>query len=135
LISYSQNVAQVLTAPYKHIAKIVSDLKDTLLKVLSMQRLKYERIRQEVRERYAEKATAGAAGGCCMPSFCSGRVNNSTPANYSTGLGYSSDDLSTVPVGANMDLGCGNPQAIAALKAGLESMLESAGFTNVRITS
>jgi len=33
-------------------------------------------------------------------------------------LGYSEDDLSAVPDGANMGLGCGNPQAIAALEAG-----------------
>jgi SAM-dependent methyltransferase len=33
-------------------------------------------------------------------------------------LGYSEDDLRAVPEGANMGLGCGNPQAIAALRAG-----------------
>jgi SAM-dependent methyltransferase len=33
-------------------------------------------------------------------------------------LGYSADDLSAVPEGANMGLGCGNPQALAALKPG-----------------
>jgi len=33
-------------------------------------------------------------------------------------LGYSGDDLSGIPVQANMGLGCGNPIAIAALKEG-----------------
>jgi SAM-dependent methyltransferase len=33
-------------------------------------------------------------------------------------LGYSAEDLATVPDGANMGLGCGNPQAIAALRTG-----------------
>lgn len=31
-------------------------------------------------------------------------------------LGYSNDDLKTVPVGANLGLGCGNPQAISSIK-------------------
>jgi ubiquinone/menaquinone biosynthesis C-methylase UbiE len=38
-------------------------------------------------------------------------------------LGYSADDLASLPEGANMGLGCGNPQAIAALRAG-ETVLD-----------
>jgi SAM-dependent methyltransferase len=38
-------------------------------------------------------------------------------------LGYSAEDLAAVPDGANMGLGCGNPQAIAALKTG-ETVLD-----------
>jgi SAM-dependent methyltransferase len=33
-------------------------------------------------------------------------------------LGYSADDLAAVPSGADLGLGCGNPQAIAGLRAG-----------------
>jgi SAM-dependent methyltransferase len=33
-------------------------------------------------------------------------------------MGYSAEDLAAVPDGANLGLGCGNPQAIAALKPG-----------------
>jgi SAM-dependent methyltransferase len=33
-------------------------------------------------------------------------------------MGYSADELASVPEGANMGLGCGNPQAIARLKPG-----------------
>jgi SAM-dependent methyltransferase len=33
-------------------------------------------------------------------------------------MGYSQDDLDAVPTGADMGLGCGNPRAIASLKAG-----------------
>jgi SAM-dependent methyltransferase len=33
-------------------------------------------------------------------------------------MGYSADDLAAVPDGANLGLGCGNPQAIAAMKPG-----------------
>jgi SAM-dependent methyltransferase len=45
-------------------------------------------------------------------------------------LGYSADDLAAVPEGANLGLGCGNPQAIAALRLG-ETVLDlgsGAGF-------
>jgi SAM-dependent methyltransferase len=38
-------------------------------------------------------------------------------------LGYTPEDLSAVPEGANLGLGCGNPQAIAALRPG-ESVLD-----------
>ena len=33
-------------------------------------------------------------------------------------MGYSADDLAAVPEGANLGLGCGNPQAIAAMQPG-----------------
>jgi SAM-dependent methyltransferase len=38
-------------------------------------------------------------------------------------MGYSAAETASVPDGANMGLGCGNPQAIAALKAG-ETVLD-----------
>jgi ubiquinone/menaquinone biosynthesis C-methylase UbiE len=38
-------------------------------------------------------------------------------------MGYSEDDVTTVPEGANMGLGCGNPQAIASLQPG-ETVLD-----------
>ena len=33
-------------------------------------------------------------------------------------IGYSDEELAAVPEGANLGLGCGNPLAIAAMKAG-----------------
>jgi ubiquinone/menaquinone biosynthesis C-methylase UbiE len=33
-------------------------------------------------------------------------------------MGYTAEDLASAPAGANMGLGCGNPQAIAALRPG-----------------
>jgi ubiquinone/menaquinone biosynthesis C-methylase UbiE len=33
-------------------------------------------------------------------------------------MGYSAEELAAVPEGANLGLGCGNPQAIAAMKSG-----------------
>jgi len=38
--------------------------------------------------------------------------------NVSEKVGYSKDDLSSIPAEANMGLGCGNPVALASLKEG-----------------
>ncbi len=64
-------------------------------------------------------APAGAADGCCT-----------APENYSAQLGYSVADLASVPAGADLGLGCGNPLAIASIKPG-ETVLDlgsGAGF-------
>jgi arsenite methyltransferase len=70
-----------------------------------------DQVRTVVRERYGNVARAEAAVGCA-PGCCG------PDAGASLGLGYSPEDLAAVPEGANMGLGCGNPQAIAALKTG-----------------
>jgi len=77
-------------------------------------------VRQHVRESYAEVAEANNNGDCCgVESSCCG-VSDDAAINtlISTRLGYSEDDLAQVPDGADMGLGCGNPRAIASLKAG-----------------
>ncbi|RXK54692.1 arsenite methyltransferase [Oleiharenicola lentus] len=64
-------------------------------------------------------APAGSADGCCT-----------APENYSAQLGYSAADLASVPAGADLGLGCGNPLAIASIKPG-ETVLDlgsGAGF-------
>jgi SAM-dependent methyltransferase len=73
-----------------------------------------ERIRTTVREAYGAVAREKQQGGCCGdgPGCCG-------PAGASsTRLGYTEDDLAAVPEGANLGLGCGNPQAIAGLTPG-----------------
>ncbi len=75
----------------------------------------HDEVRAAVREEYGKIARTGgtcAAPGCCGPG-----------AGASLGLGYSAEDLAAVPDGANMGLGCGNPQAIAGLKFG-ETVLD-----------
>jgi arsenite methyltransferase len=64
-----------------------------------------------VRETYGKIAREG--GSCCAPG-----AGCCAPSDASKRLGYSDADLAAVPEGADMGLGCGNPQAIAALKAG-----------------
>ncbi|MCG5052226.1 MAG: arsenite methyltransferase [Myxococcales bacterium] len=68
-------------------------------------------VRTAVREQYGRIARS-TSGGCCTPGSCG------PGAEASLALGYSADDLASVPEGANMGLGCGNPQALAALQTG-----------------
>ncbi|UQZ32757.1 arsenite S-adenosylmethyltransferase [Paenibacillus sp. PK3_47] len=84
-----------------------------------MNKLTNDQIRQNVRGRYQKIAVkkVEAASSCCSPadSCCD------SPADFdaiSAKLGYSSEDLAAAPEGANLGLGCGNPQAIAELQAG-----------------
>ena len=84
---------------------------------------KYDEIRRAVRESYGKVSDAGRAGCGCAPSSCCGTPNEATAGDISLGLGYTGDDVSSVPEGANMGLGCGNPQAIASLRPG-ETVLD-----------
>ncbi|MBW2086130.1 MAG: arsenite methyltransferase [Deltaproteobacteria bacterium] len=53
----------------------------------------------------------GQAASCCAPSDIS-------IEKMSEIIGYSKEDIDSVPEGANMSLGCGNPVALATLKPG-----------------
>src|SRR5260370_20994492 len=76
-------------------------------------------IKEMVRARYGGIAEAAGAASCCAPaSSCCGDAAPGTPADKSRRMGYSDTELAAVPDGANLGLGCGNPQAIAALKPG-----------------
>lgn len=81
-----------------------------------------DEIRQVVRETYTKVAQAPSGCGC-GPSCCGGGPEDAVKAISAGVLGYSQTDVESVPEGANMGLGCGNPQAIAALKAG-ETVLD-----------
>src|SRR6266446_4722483 len=76
-------------------------------------------IKEMVRARYDGIAAAAGDASCCPPvSTCCGDTAPGTPADKSRQMGYSDAELAAVPDGANLGLGCGNPQAIAALKPG-----------------
>lgn len=71
-------------------------------------------IRKAVRDGYGAVARGG--GSCCgSGSACCG---GSTAEQTSRAVGYSDADLASVPEGANLGLGCGNPVALATLRPG-----------------
>ena len=84
-----------------------------------MSDVRHDQVRQIVRQQYSRVAESSDA--CCSsaPSCC----GTSSPEAVSQALGYSAHETAAVPDGANMGLGCGNPQAIAALKPG-ETVLD-----------
>ncbi|MBD2870037.1 arsenite methyltransferase [Paenibacillus arenilitoris] len=89
-----------------------------------MNQVSNDQIRQNVRSRYKEIALQPAeASSCCAPPSTTSAGCCDSPANASAKLGYSNDELTAVPDGANLGLGCGNPQAIAELKPG-EAVLD-----------
>jgi arsenite methyltransferase len=79
-----------------------------------------DELRQAVRERYGAVAKGGSngcrgpVGGCC---------ENRVTATEATELGYSEAEKASVPDGADMGLGCGNPVALASIQAG-ETVLD-----------
>jgi len=89
--------------------------------------VKKDEIRKAVRGRYGkiagqkpdEASPCGPASSCCSgasccpPPACSGEA-----PDLSRQMGYTPEELAAAPEGANMGLGCGNPQAIAALQPG-----------------
>ena len=83
-------------------------------------------IRKSVRESYATIAVEGGNSGCCAPSAdgstaCCGPDENveiPTAEAMSAFFGYSKAEMDLVPEGANLGLGCGNPQAIAEMAGG-----------------
>src|SRR6516162_3589824 len=68
-------------------------------------------IKEMVRDRYGSIA-AGAASSC----YDAARDENID--GKARRMGYSAAELAAVPHGANLGLGCGNPQAIAAMQPG-----------------
>jgi SAM-dependent methyltransferase len=78
--------------------------------------------RRAVRRRYARIASDSSS--CCDGS------DTSSGADLTRQLGYSESDAAAVADGANLGLGCGNPNAIASLQPG-ETVLDlgsGAGF-------
>lgn len=73
-------------------------------------------VKQSVIESYGKLAASTQRGifsklfACCSPTEHANQVAKV--------IGYSQDDLSAVPEGSNLGVGCGNPSALAGMKAG-----------------
>lgn len=81
-----------------------------------MQASTADQIRATVRDAYGTIASERQQAGCCgSGSSCCGPTGTSST---STRLGYTEADVAAVPAGADLGLGCGNPQAIAGLRVG-----------------
>ncbi len=69
--------------------------------------MKEEKLKKIVREAYGKIAEEEKCGcGCSCGSSVSDKI------------GYTSEELSAIPEGADLNLGCGNPVALATLKEG-----------------
>ena len=73
------------------------------------------RIKEMVRDRYGSIA---ATRGTPVEASCCGPAADDAIANKARRVGYSDAELAAVPDGANLGLGCGNPQALAAMRPG-----------------
>ncbi|KRF01681.1 arsenite S-adenosylmethyltransferase [Paenibacillus sp. Soil766] len=83
-----------------------------------MSQVQNDEVRQHVRNRYKQIAIESIPSASCCSSTEPVTSCCSTPDEVSTKLGYSNEELNVVPSGANLGLGCGNPQAIASLTLG-----------------
>jgi SAM-dependent methyltransferase len=77
-------------------------------------------IKELVRARYGGIASMADEAGCCAPavSSCCSSDAPVSPHDKARRMGYSEAELAMVPEGSNLGLGCGNPQAIAAMRPG-----------------
>lgn len=97
--------------------------------------MKAHETREMVRQRYAQRAQQqpAPASSCCGPTSEADELPMVSGSSCCGGpskvdeigqvLGYSSEELQALPEGANLGLGCGNPQAIASLQPG-ETVLD-----------
>ncbi|HIH28365.1 MAG TPA: arsenite methyltransferase [Thermoplasmata archaeon] len=80
-----------------------------------MNHMEDKQIKKKVREGYAKIAKQETS--CCGSiDVCCGTAT--TPEKISKTIGYTDEQLQSVPEGANLGLGCGNPTALASLRPG-----------------
>ena len=79
-------------------------------------------VRDDVRKRYGQLATKSSES-CCSPApaqanSCCGGTPDTAQVPMSKLVGYSDDDLASLPEGADLGVGCGNPLAFSSVKEG-----------------
>jgi ubiquinone/menaquinone biosynthesis C-methylase UbiE len=88
--------------------------------------MKKSEIKEKVKQGYGKIASDG--GSCCASESCCPPSLNAQ--DISSDIGYDKSDMESVPEGANLGLGCGNPIATASIKEG-ETIIDlgsGAGF-------
>ncbi len=96
---------------YRRVRDQIRTYIETLPKALQGQgenTMEKDTVRQSVRDGYAEIAKGGS--GCCCGS--------GSPKDFAAQIGYTQEELESLPEGANLGLSCGNPTALADLKPG-----------------
>jgi ubiquinone/menaquinone biosynthesis C-methylase UbiE len=76
-----------------------------------------DELKEKVNERYSEIAKQSSS--CCGTSSCC----SPNPVQQAKQVGYTTDELKSIPDSAIMGLGCGNPTGLAELKEG-ETVLD-----------
>ncbi|MDD4541049.1 MAG: arsenite methyltransferase [Eubacteriales bacterium] len=89
------------------------------------------KIKETIRRDYSAIARANNESSCCSGASCCCTSGSSSSSGSCCGsgilpdqgglselLGYSPEDIASVPDGANMGLGCGNPLAISEMEEG-----------------
>ena len=90
--------------------------------------MKKEEIKQAVKEGYAK--IAKREWSCCGPVNPCCCATTELAAKIGKNMGYTENELQSVPEGANLGLGCGNPVALSSLREG-ETVIDlgsGAGF-------
>ncbi len=81
-----------------------------------MEKLEEKKVKAHVKRRYGEMAQSDTS--CCSSCGC-----GPSTADVAKQIGYSEEDLKSIPEASSMGLGCGNPVALASLKEG-ETVLD-----------
>ena len=72
--------------------------------------MKYQQIKEKVKERYGKIALAGNSQGCCTPTeCCGGGVSLTSSVQIAKNIGYDAKELESVPESSILGVGCGAP--------------------------
>ena len=72
-------------------------------------------IKNEIKKRYSQIATAGNANSCCTPEEC---CTTDSPTVVTQSIGYEQKELNSIPQESILGLGCGAPLIATALQEG-----------------